>query len=142
MQPVKKLAENKAKSATEEMVVARNSYQNHETKLKELIQYRVEYIEQFHTKAKKGMQATQFHQYHRFISQLELAITQQQSVVTEAEVQLEQRQQQWQKKDSHKRAIHKVVNRFKSQEQKDSFNKEQGELDELNTQKHNHRSEL
>ncbi len=137
LRPVEKIAENSAKIATEDMVLARNSHQTHQEKLNELIRYRFEYVEQFQEKAKEGMQASQFHQYRRFISQLEVAIDHQQTVVFEAETVLESRRTHWRSKDSHKRAINNVVNRFKNQEQRAEDLREQNDMDESNTQKYN-----
>ncbi|RLA05164.1 MAG: flagellar export protein FliJ [Gammaproteobacteria bacterium] len=138
--PVKKLAENKEKSATEEMVVARNSHQGHEHKLGDLVRYRVEYIEQFHSRAKSGMQSSQLQQYKQFISQLDVAIQQQQQIVSDASQVLDKSQNHWREKHSHKKAISRVVNRFKKQENSSEEKKQQADLDEHNTQKHNQKN--
>lgn len=137
LKPVEQLAERKAKTATEEMISARNSHQNHEQKLIELQSYRFEYIEQFQSRAKNGMQSSQLQQYQQFISQLDVAIKQQERVVAQAVTVLNQRQSHWRDKDSHKRAINKVVGRFKQEEYKSEQKNEQSDLDEHNTQQHN-----
>jgi len=138
LRPVEKLAETKAQTATEDMVTARNSHQTHEQKLDDLVRYRIEYIEQFQTRAKDGIQAAQLQQYQQFISQLEVAIEQQKRVVSQAEEVLDQRQNHWRDKHSHKKAINKAVSRFKKREVQEVEKIEQAELDEHNTQKHNH----
>jgi flagellar FliJ protein len=138
LRPVEKLAEDKAKSATEDMVSARNSHQSHEQKLSELIQYRSEYIEQFQTRAKVGMQAAQLQQYQQFISQLDVAIKQQKNIVSQASEILDHSQNQWKDKNSHKKAINKAVGRFKKKEFNTIEKNEQNEQDEQNTQRHNY----
>ena len=137
LRPVEKLAEDKAKSATEDMVSARNSHQSQELKLNELIRYRSEYIEEFQSRAKNGMPATQLQQYQQFISQLEVAIKQQRVNVSQAVEVLDDRQSHWRDKNSHKKAINKVINRFKKQEFQVEEKTEQADQDERNTQMHN-----
>jgi len=137
LRPVEKLAEDKANSAAADMVSARNTHQSHEQKLNELISYRFEYIEQFQSKGKMGMQAAQVQQYQQFISQLDIAIQQQRVTVMQASEILGERQNQWQDKHSHKRALNKVVNRFRKQENKAADKVEQADLDEHNTRQHN-----
>jgi len=137
LKPVEKLAEDKANSAAADMVNARNTHQSNEQKLNELITYRIEYIEQFQTRAKSGMPANQLQQYQQFISQLEVAIQQQKSIVSQSVEMLGIRKDQWRDKHSHKRAINKVVNRFKKKEFQVLEKNEQAALDEHNTRMHN-----
>ena len=140
LKPVEKLAEDKAKVAAADMVSARNSHQSHEQKLDELMSYRFEYIEQFQSRAKNGMQASQLQQYQQFISQLDTAIQQQKITVAQAGEVLGQRQNQWRNKHSQKRALNKVVSRFKKQEFQVMEKNEQADVDEHNTQKHNRKN--
>jgi flagellar FliJ protein len=140
LKPVEQLAESRAQTATEEMLSARNSHRAHEQKLTELESYRLEYIEQFQSRAKNGMQSTQLQQYQQFISQLENAIKQQRLVVVQALEMLDHRQNHWRDKDSHKRAINKAVGRFKQQESLVEQQIEQDDLDEHNTQQHNQKT--
>ncbi len=131
------MAENNAKQAVSEMVSARNSHQTHEEKLQELTRYRLEYIEQFQLRAKKGMQSSQLQQYQLFINQLDEAIQRQRMTVMQAGEVLDDRKTHWRNKDSHKRAINKAVNRFKRKETRISDKIEQDSLDEHNTRKYN-----
>ncbi|MCP3675707.1 MAG: flagellar export protein FliJ [Gammaproteobacteria bacterium] len=137
LKPVEKLAEDKAESAAADMVYARNTHQSHEQKLNELISYRVDYIEQFQNRGKNGMQASQVQQYQLFINQLDVAIQQQKVTVNQAGDVLNNRQNQWRDKHSHKRALNKVVNRFRKEENKAADMVEQADLDAHNTRQHN-----
>ncbi|MCP4270923.1 MAG: flagellar export protein FliJ [Gammaproteobacteria bacterium] len=137
LRPVKEMAENNAKQAVSEMVSARNSHQTHEQKLQELISYRLEYIEQFQFRAKKGMQSSQLQQYQLFINQLDEAIQHQRMTVLRSGEKLDDRKNHWRNKDSHKRAINKAVNRFKRKENRISDKVEQDNLDEHNTRVYN-----
>jgi len=137
LKPVKEMAENNAKQAVSEMVSARNSHQTQEQKLHELMSYRLEYIEQFQVRAKKGMQSGQLQQYQLFINQLDEAIKQQRVTVMQAGEVFDDRKTHWRNKDSHKRAINKAVNRFKKSESRIYDKIEQDSLDEHNTRKHN-----
>ncbi len=137
LKPVREMAENNVKQAVSEMVSAKNSHQTHEQKLQELISYRLEYIEQFQFRAKKGMQSSQLQQYQRFINQLDDAIQHQRVTVLQSGKILDDRKNHWRNKDSHKRAINKAVNRFKRKENRISEKIEQDGLDEHNTRKYN-----
>ncbi len=141
LQPVEKMAEDKAKQATSDMVSARNSHQSHEQKLEELLNYRIEYIEQYQTRAKNGIQSGQLQQYQQFISQLDMAIQQQQLTVTQSGEKLDHSQNHWRNKHSHKRAINKAMNRFKTNEDKFQDKIEQVDMDEHNTRKHNEKNQ-
>ena len=136
LRPVEKLAEDKAKSATEAMVTARQTSDIHEAKLAELLRYRSEYLEQFQTKGKVGISAAEMQQYQQFIGQIDTAIEQQKEVLQNAKLELAQRQHQWRNKDSEKRAINNAVSRFRQQEIRARDQKEQMELDEHNIQAH------
>ena len=137
LKPVEQLAEKKAISATEKMVFARSEHSDHENKLNELVTYRFEYIEQYQSRAKVGIQSGQLQQYQQFISKLDVAIEQQRAVVSQSSMVLEQSQIHWRDKNSHKRAINKAVDRFKKQEYQTTERNEQVASDERNTQVHN-----
>ena len=137
LRPVEKLAEDKAKTAAADMVTARNTHQSHEEKLNELINYRYEYIEQFQSRGKNGMQANQVQQYQQFISQLDVAIQQQKVMLAQAGEILGERQEQWRDKHSHKRALNNVVSRLRKQENNAADRVEQNDLDEHNTHQYN-----
>jgi len=136
LRPVEIIAEDKAKTATEAMVSARQTSQQHEMKLTELLRYRTEYLDQFQSKGKTGISAGQLQQYQQFISQLDTAIAHQQQVLRTAKQELSHKQQHWRSKDSEKRAINKAVDRFRKHEVRKEENKEQTALDEHNIQSH------
>jgi len=140
LQPVKKMAEDKAKQAATDMVSARNSHQTQEQKLQELVSYRIEYIEQYQTRAKNGIQSGQLQQYQQFISQLDMAIKQQKITVAQSNGKLTDSTNHWRDKHSHKRAINKAVNRFKVSETRAQDKIEQNSMDEHNTRKHNEKT--
>ena len=132
--PVKQLAEDRAKTATEAMVTARNDHENTKQKLTDLMRYRNDYHTELQSKAKTGVSAMQLQQYQTFIAQLDKAIMQQQHQVTRTKAELEHKQANWQHKNSHKEAINKVVGRMHKQELLTESNREQKELDEHNIQ--------
>ena len=135
-QPVKQLAEDRAKTATEAMVSARNEHDLNKQKLTELMRYRNDYHAELQSKAKTGMSAIQLQQYQSFIAQLDKAIQQQQHQVSLTKVTLQDRQANWQDKNSHKKAIHNAVGKIEKQEQIAESSREQKELDEHNIQAH------
>jgi len=96
-----------------------------------LISYRFEYIEQFQSRAKSGIQSGQLQQYQQFISQLDVAIEHQKLTVARSGEVLNEKQNHWRDRHSHKRALNKAVNRFRKKENKVK------DLDEHNTRKHN-----
>ena len=142
LRPIEKLAEDRANIATADMVSARNIHKTHQQKLKDLVSYRYEYIEQFQSRAKKGMQASQLHQYQQFISQLDIAIQQQKLTIEQSGEELDRSQDKWRNKNSHKRAINKAISRFKKREDEAEENIEQADMDEENTQRHNRNNQV
>lgn len=141
LRPVEKLAEDKAKSATEAMVSARQSSDQHQAKLTELMRYRNEYLEQLQSKGRQGISAGELQQYQQFISQIDTAIAHQKEALRSARHELAQKQHQWRTKDSEKRAINNAVNRFRQQENRSRDQKEQQEMDEHNIQAHLRKNE-
>ncbi len=134
LEPVKQLAEDRAKTATEAMVMARNDHNLNKQKLTDLIRYRKDYHTELQSKAKNGMSAVQLQQYQRFIAQLDKAIVQQQQQVTMAKAHLKDKQAQWQDKNSHQKAINSAIGKIEKQQQLAELKREQRDLDEHNTQ--------
>ena len=141
LKPIEKLAEDKEKLAVTDMLLAREEQHSQQKKLNELVQYRAEYIEQFQSRGKQGMQANQVQQYQQFIHQLDLAIKQQKITLKRTEQVLDERQNQWLNKNSHKRAMNKVVSRYQKEESQALDNTEQRDNDERNTQIHNQKNQ-
>lgn len=133
-QPVQQLAEDRAKTATEAMITARNEHDLHKQKLTDLMRYRNDYHTELQNKAKTGMSANQLQQYQTFIAQLDKAIQQQQQQVSLTKVALQDKQASWQDKNSHKKAINNAVGKIQQQEQLAESSREQNELDEHNIQ--------
>ena len=140
LKPIEKLAEDKEKSAIAEMVSARNTQQSQQQKLNDLMSYRFEYIEQFQSRGKNGMQSSQVQQYQQFISQRDVAIRQQETTLEMSVKILDESQNKWRDKNSHKRALNKVVRRYKSEEFRALEKTEQNAVDEQNTQKYNQKN--
>lgn len=99
-------------------------------RLEELISFRTEYLRHFQSVAKGGMGATVLHDYHQFLSQLELAICQQQECVEVADNEYEGFRREWLTHKSRLKAVDKVVSRYQTQEQMAESRREQHEVDE------------
>jgi flagellar FliJ protein len=103
-----------------------------EERLDELHRYHREYLDRFHASASSGMSATQLQEYRAFLSKLERAIQEQESVVAESRSECSVNQENWQQKHVRTQALGKVMERYQKEEQKQQDVREQKEADERN----------
>ncbi len=132
LKPVQRVAASRERTAAMELGDSRRRMREHEERLEELRGYHREYLERFHTSAKSGMSATQLQEYRAFLTKLERAIHEQESVVERSRSECSVRQENWQQKHVRTQALGKVVERYEREEQKQQDVREQKESDERN----------
>ena len=134
LNPIKKLAQNKEKTAAQELGHALDVYKNEQNKLAQLNTYRTEYLEQMQVKVNQGVSGATLQQYHQFLNKLDLAISQQNNVTEQCESQLALTKEHWQSKRSKAKAITQVMDKMAVKEQQVKDKRESNQSDEMSTQ--------
>jgi len=130
LKPVTKIAVAKERDAARHMGQQQNVLQQHKSKLNELIQYRLEYVDKMMSAGSAGIGAGQMQDYTRFIRRLDEAIVYQRSQIELAMRQLEVKQREWQAMHTRSEALNKVVDRYRVAEIREQDKREQNESDE------------
>jgi len=128
--PVQRVAQSREQKAARELGNSQRRAQDQEGRLEELKGYHQEYLERFENAASSGISASQLQEYRAFISKLELAIREQEKIVSASHRECSSRKQVWQRKRTQTEALGKVMGRFESEERKDSDKREQKETDD------------
>lgn len=131
MKPVVQVTESRENEAAEAYSRARQALEQQKTQLQELVRYRGEYRLRFEEVGRTGMTGAQLQQMHRFLTQLDRAIEQQQRSLVTAERLCEQRQNSWNQARGKKKAVDKVVDRYRQQEELVDARREQKVIDEM-----------
>lgn len=129
-EPVVKVAENREQEAARLLGDAQSALSQAQHRLTELEGYREEYISRFHSTGSVGMSAAQMMDYRTFLGKLDLAITEQRTVVEQADQFAEQQRQEWFARRGKVKMLDTVVARYQADEQRDANRKEQGDQDE------------
>ena len=102
---VLKLANDAEEQAALLLKSAQLECQKRLNQLSALNNYRLEYMKQMQSQQGQAISASHYHQFHRFIRQIDDAITQQNRVVVDGEKQKEYRQQHWLEKQKKRKAV-------------------------------------
>jgi len=130
MKPVQRVAETREQAAVQKLGESQRCLDAQRVKLEELCAYRDQYSEDFRSSGGQGLDANRLQDYRVFLARLNEAIRQQESILEQCTCDHEQTRQQWVKTRSHHQAIDKVVERYRSEEQKAQDRHEQKEQDE------------
>lgn len=130
MKPVQRVAETREQAAVQKLGQSQQFLDAQHAKLEELCSYRDQYSESFKASSGQGLDANRLQDYRVFLTRLNEAIRQQETIIEQCISQHEQTRQQWVETRGHHQAIGKVVERYKSQEQKVQDRHEQQEQDE------------
>jgi len=130
--PVQRVAQSREQKAARELGNSQRRTKDQEGRLDELKGYHREYLERFQNAARSGISASQLQEYRAFISKLELAIREQEKIVSASQQESSNRKQVWQRKHTRSEALGKVVGRFQSEERKDNNSREQKDTDDHN----------
>lgn len=130
MKPVQRVAESREQAAVQKLGQSQQFLDAQRTKLEELRAYRDQYSKAFQTSGGQGLGANRLQDYRVFLARLNEAIRQQEAITAQCTSQHEQTRQQWVETRSHHQAIDKVIQRYRSEEQKARDRREQQEQDE------------
>ena len=130
MKPVQRVAETREQAAVQKLGESQQCLEAQRIKLEELCRYRDQYSESFRTSGGQGLDANRLQDYRVFLARLNEAIRQQEDILAQCTRDHEQTRQQWIQTRNHHQAIDKVVENYRSEEQKARDRHEQKEQDE------------
>ena len=128
--PIHSLAKQSEDVAAQTLGKIQNELSAHHLKLSELMAYYQDYTKRFNEKAAKGMSIMQVQSYQKFISQLELAITQQKEHIARVTEACDSSRADWTVERQKTQVLEKVITRYQKQEQYTENKKEQRLSDE------------
>lgn len=124
------LAKSKEQDAAMALGAVNKIHTENLQKLESLKQYRLEYLKQFSSHGKIGMDVTSMQTYKSFIENIEQAIRDQQAQIIESEQQCMQSKKIWQHVHMKTEIMNTTVKRYKVQERTDDDHREQKEMDD------------
>jgi flagellar protein FliJ len=130
LQVVLKLEEQKEKQALEKMAEAQKAHEAQRQQIENLESYQQEYREQIRANQHGVVPVSRLQAFQAFIGQLDQVITQQQSVLRQAEARLDSCREAWQKAWERRRGMEKYIETCRRQEQQDMDAREQKLADE------------
>lgn len=130
MASVVKIAESDEQKAARALGECQQQLEMCHQRLEQLQDYRSEYLSVFNEKAGGGISITQMQRFRAFISQLDNGIEEQQRVIGGVQLEVEQKRQEWFGKRTKTKAMDKVVEQHRYQEQLIAGKRDQKESDE------------
>jgi flagellar FliJ protein len=130
LRPIAEFAQSRERDAAVVLARYQRVRDEREQRLKELQDYRREYIRRFQQAGSQGIDVGQLQGYRVFIDRLEEAVQQQEKLVAAARHDYEERRRQWFSLRGRAQALDKVVARHRDEERRDEDRREQGESDE------------
>jgi len=129
--PIHNLAQQSEDVAAQTLGKIQRELSAHHLKLSELMQYYEDYKTQFNEKAIHGMSIIQVQSYQKFISQLELAITEQKKHIVRITEACDSSRADWTVERQKTQALENVMTRYQKQEQTIHNRQEQRRSDEF-----------
>lgn len=130
LQPVQRLSESREQDAARALGNSIQTVEDQERRLAELEQYRDEYHKYVQQRGEAGVMAAKLLELQRFLGNLNQAIEQQKQVVEAVRHEREQKRRSWQQAHGKSKAVGKVVDRYRTEEQLAANKREQKEIDE------------
>jgi flagellar FliJ protein len=130
LEPIADLQRDKETEATRVLGEFQRSYLAQERRLAELELYQREYQQRFHALGNTGAAIERFREYRQFSEKLNHAIQQQRRLVEECRRELELQNRSWSEISSRRRALDKVIDRFRLEEVAQAQRREQRESDD------------
>ncbi len=127
---VVKIAASAEQKAIQAFGRCQQQLEMHKGRLRQLMEYRNEYQQQFDQHARNGMSVAQMQSYRAFISQLDLGIEEQNRVIGSMTLEMEAKRREWLTKRTKTKAIDKVIEQHISKEQAQESRRDQKESDE------------
>jgi len=130
MRPVQQLAQSREQKAVQKLGQSQQHLQAQQAKLEELRAYRDQYARDFEAWGGAGLGAIRMQDYRIFLSRLGEAIRQQETAIAQCCARHEQTRRQWMESRGQNRAVNKLVDRYRLEENKQLDRKEQKEQDD------------
>lgn len=129
--PVIDMAQTAEQEAAGKLRQYKMALNNAQQQLQNLQQYRDDYQQQWINKGQTGVSGQWLMNYQRFLSQLEVAIEQQQKSLAWHEGNVSVSQAAWQQAYARLEGLRKLVQRYREEAQKSADKQEQKLLDEM-----------
>lgn len=129
--PVVDMAQEAEREAAAKLSQYQQTLQHAQEQLQNLQQYRDDYQQQWIDKGQTGVSGQWLMNYQRFLSQLEVAIEQQEKSLAWHEHNLSSSQKIWQQAYARLEGLRKLVQRYREDAQKAADKQEQKLLDEM-----------
>ena len=130
MASVVKIAESDEQKAALALGECQQQLEMCHQRLEQLRGYRGEYLSAFNEKAGDGISITHMQRFRSFITQLDNGIEEQQRVIGNVQLEVELKRQEWFGKRTKTKAMDKVVEQYRFQEQVIANKRDQKESDE------------
>ncbi|MCG9697148.1 flagellar export protein FliJ [Shewanella sp. Isolate11] len=131
---VLKLALEAEEQASLQLRSAQLTYQKCQDQLSALQQYRLDYMKQMEQQQGQVISASNYHQFHQFIRQIDDAIEKQLYAVSESDKQRQIGQTHWQAKQQKRRAVELLLEKKAHKRQLIALKQEQKMIDEFASQ--------
>lgn len=130
LEPIADLQRDKETLATRVLGESQRRYLAQERRLADLERFQREYQQRFHALGSAGTAIERVREYRRFNEKLSGAIAQQRKVLEECRRELEQQNRHWSEASSRRRALEKVIDRFRLDEAARVERREQRDSDD------------
>lgn len=131
LQPVIDMAQDAEREAAGKLGQCQTALQQAQGQLQNLQQYRDDYQQQWINQGQSGVSGQWLMNYQRFLSQLEVAIAQQERSIAWHENNVSISQKAWQQAYARLEGLRKLVQRYRDEAQKAADKQEQKLLDEM-----------
>lgn len=131
LQPVIDMAQDAEREAAGQLGQCQTALQQAQQQLHNLQQYRNDYQQQWIDQGQTGVSGQWLMNYQRFLSQLEVAIAQQEKSLAWHESNVSVSQKKWQQTYARLEGLRKLVQRYQDEAQKAADKQEQKLLDEM-----------
>ncbi|QSX28949.1 flagellar export protein FliJ [Shewanella cyperi] len=128
---VLKLASEAEEQAALQLKAAQLEAQKRKQQLDALNQYRLDYMQQLTGQQGKQISANYYQQFHKFIQQIDQAISQQLRTVASANTQVQHRQQHWLEKQQKRKAVELLLEHKAQKRERAEAKREQKLADEF-----------
>jgi len=131
--PLQRLVDRKEETAAKQLGLARRKLAEAEQRLLELRRFREEYCRQFQQSGQQGLDGRRLQSFQQFLSQLDIAIGQQQQQIESCRLDCERESRQWESCHREQRILQKTVERLRGKERQHARRREQKREDEQTT---------
>ncbi|MBV7314796.1 flagellar export protein FliJ [Shewanella sp. NIFS-20-20] len=131
LQTVLKLVTEAEQQAALQLKSAQLECQKRQQQLNSLNQYRLDYMQQLKAQQGQDISASYYHQFHRFIRQIDEAITTQVKTVAEADNLRQHRQAHWLQRQQKRKSVEQLLAKKAQQADAKAQRLEQKQLDEF-----------